>query len=602
MRALYFCIYLTKIFHMNGGEFIYKDAVLNEVYIPEEFTEEQTMIREMILDFIDQEVNPHLDLLDSMKDKSLMSTILKKSASLGMLGVNIPESYGGIDLNMVTTLIFGEATAYGHSFATSIGAHTSIGSLPIVYYGNEAQKAKYLPGLADGTLMASYCLTEPDAGSDANSGKTKAILNEAKTHYLINGQKMWITNGGFAHIFIVFAKIDTDDKLSAFIVEKEFNGITLGDEEKKMGIKGSSTIQVFFNDCLVPKENLLGNRQEGFKMALNILNSGRIKIGASAVGGSKLALRKSVVFAQERTQFNTSIAKFGAIKNKLAKMYIKTFAVESATYRIGSLIDQKYISSKDDGLSSPLAKINSIREYAIECSIVKVYGSDILCDICDESIQIHGGMGYSTDTGVERGYRDARITKIYEGTNEVNRLLIVGELLKRSFQTKEIQVLSAMKFSSFKALISLATLSSLRNPNIQKRIILLKHLFLFLSARVANKFKKALIDEQEIIMHLSNILIEIYVLESSYLRVEKLSSQKTKDMIIYNNILKVLAYESFDRVRTYAKEIINSYSNSVENRVMHACVSSLLPNFSINVKEKRREIAEFAILKNGYFN
>ena len=494
---------------MKGGAFIYTDSDYSEVYIPEDFDEEQKMIREMILDFINQEVNPHLEMLDSMTDKSLMPSILKKSASLGMLGVNIPEIYGGMDLNMITTLIFGEATAYGHSFATSIGAHTSIGSLPIVYYGNESQKAKYLPGLADGTLMASYCLTEPEAGSDANSGKTKAILNERKTHYLINGQKMWITNGGFAHIFIVFAKIDTDDKLSAFIVEKEFNGITLGEEEKKMGIKGSSTIQVFFNDCLVPIENLLGDRQEGFKMALNILNSGRIKIGASAIGGCKLAIQKSVFYAQERVQFNSAIAKFGAIKNMIANMYVKTFAVESATYRIGALIDQKHTALMQEGLSSSSAKISAIREYAIECSIAKVYGSDVLCDVCDEAIQIHGGMGYAVDTGVERGYRDARITKIYEGTNEVNRLLIVGELLKRSFQTKEIEVLSAMKSSSIKALVSLVTFASLRSPTIEKRISSLKQLFLILSGGAANKFKNELIDEQEIVMNLSDILISL---------------------------------------------------------------------------------------------
>ena len=586
---------------MKGGAFIYTDSDYSEVYIPEDFDEEQKMIRAMILDFINQEVNPHLEMLDSMTDKSLMPSILKKSASLGMLGVNIPEIYGGMDLNMITTLIFGEATAYGHSFATSIGAHTSIGSLPIVYYGNEAQKAKYLPGLADGTLMASYCLTEPEAGSDANSGKTKAILNERKTHYLINGQKMWITNGGFAHIFIVFAKIDTDDKLSAFIVEKEFNGITLGEEEKKMGIKGSSTIQVFFNDCLVPIENLLGDRQEGFKMALNILNSGRIKIGASAIGGCKLAIQKSVFYAQERVQFNSAIAKFGAIKNMIANMYVKTFAVESATYRIGALIDQKHTALMQEGLSSSSAKISAIREYAIECSIAKVYGSDVLCDVCDEAIQIHGGMGYAVDTGVERGYRDARITKIYEGTNEVNRLLIVGELLKRSFQTKEIEVLSAMKSSSIKALVSLVTFASLRSPTIEKRISSLKQLFLILSGGAANKFKNELIDEQEIVMNLSDILIESYVLESSYLRVEKLRNQKTKNMIFYDNILQVISYRSFNKIRLHAKEIINGYSSGVENKILHACVSSLIPNYNINVKENRREIAEQAYLEKGYF-
>lgn len=583
--------------NMKGGAFIYKKTSIKDVFVPEDFNEEQLMIKEMIIDFVQQEVEPNLEKLDSMTDKSLMPSVLKKSGQLGMMGVNISEELGGMDLDMVTTLIFGETTAHGHAFATAIGAHTSIGSLPIVYYGTDEQKSKYLPGLASGELMASYCLTEPDAGSDANSGKTKALLNEAGTHYVINGQKMWITNGGFADIFIVFAKIDDDKNLSAFIVEKAFGGITLGEEEKKMGIKGSSTIQVFFNDCEVPKENLLGARQGGFKIALNILNSGRIKIGASAVGGSKVAIGKSVQYANERKQFGKSISDFGAIQHKLADMAVKAFATESATYRIGNLIDEKYKALKADGASQNEAKVNAIREYAIECSVAKVYGSDVLCYVTDEAIQIHGGMGYAMETGVERGYRDARITKIYEGTNEVNRLLIVGELMKRAFQTKEIAVLPAMKKAPLKAAASLLNCAS---KSIEKRIENLKQLFLLLTGSAGNKLKKDLIDEQEMVMNLSDILTEIFVLESTFLRAEKAKENKNDKAEIFAKITEVQAYDAFESVRKSAREVINAYTTGLENKMMKKFLNNLVPDYNINAKENRREIAMHLIAENDY--
>jgi len=582
---------------MKGGAFIYEKTSIKDVFVPEDFNEEQLMIKEMIIYFVQQEVEPNLEKLDSMTDKSLMPSVLKKSGQLGMMGVNISEELGGMDLDMVTTLIFGETTAHGHAFATAIGAHTSIGSLPIVYYGTDEQKSKYLPGLASGELMASYCLTEPDAGSDANSGKTKALLNEAGTHYVINGQKMWITNGGFADIFIVFAKIDDDKNLSAFIVEKAFGGITLGEEEKKMGIKGSSTIQVFFNDCEVPKENLLGARQGGFKIALNILNSGRIKIGASAVGGSKVAIGKSVQYANERKQFGKSISDFGAIQHKLAEMTVKAFATESATYRIGNLIDEKYKALKADGASQNEAKVNAIREYAIECSIAKVYGSDVLCYVTDEAIQIHGGMGYAMETGVERGYRDARITKIYEGTNEVNRLLIVGELMKRAFQTKEIAVLPAMKKAPLKAAASLLNCAS---KSIDKRIENLKQLFLLLTGSAGNKLKKDLIDQQEMVMNLSDILTEIFVLESTFLRAEKAKENKNDKAEIFAKITEVQAYDAFESVRKSAREVINAYTTGLENKMMKKFLNNLVPDYNINAKENRREIAMHLIAENDY--
>ena len=583
--------------NMKGGAFIYERTSAKYVFVPEDFNEEQLMIKEMIIDFVYQEVVPNLDKLDSMSDKSLMPSVLKKAGELGMMGVNISEELGGMDLDMVTTLIFGETTAHGHAFATAIGAHTSIGSLPIVYYGNDTQKAKYLPGLASGELIASYCLTEPDAGSDANSGKTKAILNKEGTHYIINGQKMWITNGGFADLFIVFAKIDDDKNLSAFIVEKAFGGITLGEEEKKMGIKGSSTIQVFFNDCEVPKDNLLGERQGGFKIALNVLNSGRIKIGASAVGGSKVAIGKSVKYANERMQFGKPISDFGAIQHKLADMAVKAFAIESATYRIGNLIDEKYKALKAEGATQNIAKINAIREYAIECSIAKVYGSDVICYITDEAIQIHGGMGYAMETGIERGYRDARITKIYEGTNEVNRLLIVGELMKRAFQTKELAVLPAMKKAPLKAAVSFVSCAS---KSIEKRIENLKQLFLLLAGSAGNKLKKDLIDEQEIVMNLSDILTEIFVLESTFLRAEKAKEDKNDKAEIFAKIAEVQAYDAFESVRKSAREVINAYTTGLENKMMKKFLNNLVPDYNINAKENRREIAMHLIAENDY--
>lgn len=364
-----------------------------------------------------------------------------------------------------------------------------------------------------------------------------------------------------------------------------------------MGIKGSSTVQVFLSDCMVPKENLLGEREGGFKMALNILNSGRIKIGSSAVGGSKLAIDKSVKYANERQQFNAKISDFGAIKHKLADMAVKTFAIESATYRIGHLIDLKYQSMLASGMSPYESKLSAIREYAIECSISKVYGSDILCYVADESIQIHGGMGYATETGVERGYRDARITKIYEGTNEVNRLLIVGELMKRAFQTKEISLLPALKRAPINVLTSYFSISS---PSIQKRIDNLKQLFLLLTGGVGNKFKKDLIKEQEIVMNLSDILTDIFVLESIYLRVEKAKLNNHSKSSLYMKILEVQVYDTCENVKAAGRTIINSYTTGIENKLMKKCLQSMVPDFSINIKENRRSIAMHLIENNGY--
>jgi alkylation response protein AidB-like acyl-CoA dehydrogenase len=480
------------------------------------------MIANVCNDFIESEIEPKLDRIDHQED-GLMQKLLDKAGELGLLSLSIPQEYNGMGVDFKTSLLATEHLGKGHSFSVAFGAHTGIGTLPILYYGSEEQKQKYIPKLATGKWKAAYCLTEPNSGSDANSGKTNAILSNDGKYYLLNGQKMWITNGGFADVFTVFAKIENDENLSAFIVERNYEGISFNPEEHKMGIKGSSTRQIFFNDVKIPVENLLSERNNGFKIALNILNIGRIKLGAGVLGGSKETIKDSIKYAVEREQFGRSISKYGAIRYKIAEQFLKTFALESALYRAGQNIDDKILQLQEAGMEKSKATLKGIEEFAIECAILKVAGSECLDFVVDEAVQIHGGMGYSAESKVERSYRDSRINRIFEGTNEINRLLIVEMLLKKGMKGQLDLMTPAMKVAS--ELMSIPDFNE-NNKNLIDELHFyldnFKKTVLMIAGSAVQKLMQTLSKEQEILMNISNMLIEIYLAESTLLRVEKI--------------------------------------------------------------------------------
>ena len=595
---------------LKGGYFLIGDTPVEEMFITEEWNDEQKMISEMVIDFMDQEIHSLMKergrelMVTYDEDREIVLGLLKKAGEMGLCGVGIPEEYGGIDLDFKTGTLFAASAAWGFSFATTLGAQTSIGSLPIVYYGNEDQKAKYLPKIATGEWIAAYALTEPNAGSDANSGRTTAVLNEAGTHYIMNGQKIWITNGGFADVFIVFAKIDKDEDLSAFIVEKKFDGFSVGPEEHKMGIKGSSTVQIYFEDMPVPVDNLLGERGAGFKIALNILNNGRLKAGTATVYGAQLALTKAVEYATERRQFDTPIAEFGAIQYKIGEIATQAFAYEAGGYRIAADLDRKVEELMAAGHTAPEAKLKAMREFAIEASIIKVKGTELACYATDEGIQIHGGMGYAVETGMEMAYRDARITRIYEGTNEINRMLSVGELSKRGIVTKEIDLVGAGKKIPGYYLKQMLPFRSKNGRAAEERTVQsIKNIFLLVSGAAGKKLGKKLVDEQEMVINFADILAEAYVCDSVMLKVKKLEGMKNadKNKLPYQQaMLTLYLYEARERVRKAAKEAIDSFAVGFQRKMLIRMVDRMLGPFEVNPKELRRKVAGIIVKNNGY--
>jgi alkylation response protein AidB-like acyl-CoA dehydrogenase len=587
---------------IKGGEWLIRETDYRDIFIPEDFDEEQRMIANTCRDFLQNEVWPNLDALDSMKDPNLMPTLLDKSGELGLLGVSIPEQYGGFGKNFNTSMLVTEVTGAGHSFAVGLSAHTGIGTLPIALYGNDEQKQKYLPKLATGEWKACYCLTEPGSGSDANSGKTKAIPTADGKHYIINGQKMWITNSGFAEIFIVFAKIEEDENLSAFIIEKSFGGIKLNEEEKKMGIKGSSTRQVFFEDCKVPAENLLSTRGNGFKIAVNILNIGRIKLAAAAVGGSKQCISSAINYANERQQFGRPISKYGAIRYKISEQIIRTFASESASYRAGQNIDDAIEAYKNEGMDHSMAELKGVEQFAIECAMLKVHGSETLDYVVDEGVQIYGGMGYSAEAPMDRAYRDARINRIFEGTNEINRMLTVDMILRRAMKGEIDLMTPAMKVAG--ELMSIpepfeddGTLFCAHKENLRK----FKKAIMMVAGSAVQKLMQSLAKEQEILMDIADMAIETYACESTMLRVEKIvaarGAENCQELI---DIVNVLFNDAADRINIKGKNAINSFADGDEQRMMLMGLKRFTRTEPFNVKEARRRIAALAIDANQY--
>ncbi|HYI77153.1 MAG TPA: acyl-CoA dehydrogenase family protein [Chryseolinea sp.] len=588
---------------IRGGEFLIRETLASDIFIPEEFNDEQKMIRQQCKDFLDKEVFNRLEEIDSMRDPKLMPGLLDKAGELGLLGTSVPAEYGGFGMDFNTTMLVAEVIGGGHSLAVALSAHTGIGTLPIVYYGNEEQKKKYLPKLATGEWKAAYCLTEPDSGSDANSGKTKATPTPDGKNYVINGQKMWITNGGFADIYIVFAKIENDKNLSAFIVEKTFGGITMNEEEHKMGIKGSSTRQIFFNDCKVPAENLLSERENGFKIAVNILNVGRIKLGVAAIGGCKKTISLATNYAKERKQFGTSISNFGAIKHKLAEMVTKVFASESACYRAGQNIDDAYNALVSAGTEPAKAKLKSLEEFAIECAILKVHGSEVLDFVVDEGVQIYGGMGYSADGPMDRAYRDARINRIFEGTNEINRMLTIDMLVKRAMKGSIDLMNPAMAVQ--KELLAIPDFGAPGDEGLfakEKRVLSnLKKAGLMVAGAAVQKYMMKLSDEQEVLMNLADILIECYVAESTILRVEKLIAlQGEQSAGIQKEMALIYLHYAVDKAATSAKQAIVAFAEGDELRLMLLGLKRFTKIDPYNLKEARRKVAQYVIEKGEY--
>jgi len=583
---------------LKGGEWLMKESDPATTFIPEEFTEEQRMIADMCHQFLDTEVMPNLARIDSM-EPGIMKGLVQKAGEQGLLATAFPEEYGGLGKDFITSTIINEYLGAGHSFSVAISAHTGIGTLPILYFGTPEQKEKYIPKLISGEWTGAYGLTEPNSGSDALGAKTSARLSDDGKYYLLNGQKCWITNGGFADVYTVFAKVD-GDKFTGFIVERGFEGFTQGPEEHKMGIKGSSTVQLYFQDCKVPVENVLGEIGKGHKIAFNILNIGRLKLCAATIGGAKRTVTLSTEYAKTREQFKQPIANFGAIKHKLAEMTIGTFASESALYRTAKLIDEKEGELLESGKPFNEALLGAAEEYAIECAILKVHGSEVLDFVVDEAVQIHGGNGYSDEYNVSRVYRDSRINRIYEGTNEINRLLTVDMTLKRAMQGRLNMMGPAMKVSQ--ELMSIPDFGDMdETPFAAERKLVndFKKTVLLTAGAAAQKLMMKLESEQEVLMCIADMAIETYVSESLLLRVMKLSEQGG-DTDIYRDILGCYLYDAADRIHKSGKDAINAFAEGDEQRMILMGLKRFTKAQPFNSKDARRRIADRVIAAGRY--
>ena len=584
---------------VKGGEFLLSATNPMDIFTPEDYTEEQKMFRSSIRDFLNKEVEPIKEKFDSKEGTTIAPGLLEKMGELGFHGIGVPEEYGGLNCDMKTELAYGEIASDSFAFSQAIGVHTGLGVYPILLYGNEAQKEKYLSDIVTAKVKCSYCLTEPGAGSDANSGKSKAVFSDDNKHFILNGQKMWITNSGFADVFFVFCKIEDDKNLSCLIVHKEW-GVKLGAEENKLGIHGSSTRQVFFENIKVPVENLLGERNKGFKIAMNALNAGRIKIAVANTGIGKRAFGLGVQYANQREQFGKSIAEFGAIKHKIAVMATRLYALESSWNRTGHQIDEFYDELIANGMDPLEAKIKSVAEYSMECAITKVYGSETESFIVDEALQIHGGMGFSAESEISVHYRNVRGNRIYEGTNEINRILIPTMLLRKTMKGELPFMEAAM--TGFQELQSGALKGAETGTNTYDLALNflenIKKATILVNGLAAQKFQQDIKDEQEVLMSMADMLSILYIYESALLR--SIKHQDSTTSSLRADMIEVLMHETAETLLSSTKEVI--YACSEENQALPnlKAIQRLYQLPPTNLKDKRRNIANYFINKNKY--
>jgi alkylation response protein AidB-like acyl-CoA dehydrogenase len=584
---------------LKGGQFLIAESLASATFTPADINEEQAMFRQTARDFVEQKVWPRVDAIDD-KGYDIVVELLNEAGELGLLGAVIPEQYGGLGVNMNTETLLSEEIGKSYSFGVAVAAHTGIGTLPVLYFGTDEQKAKYLPGLATGELKASYCLTEPSSGSDALSAKTRADLNGAGTHYVLNGQKMWITNSGFAHLFIVFAKID-GERFTGFIVDAATPGITLGEEEDKMGIKGSSTRQVFFENVEVPVENVLGEIGQGHKIAFNVLNIGRYKLCAMVTGGSKAACAQAVKYANERQQFGKPIASFGAIRHKMGEMAARIYACESATYRTSGLINDMIMDLEGQGKARYLAKLEAAEEYSIECAMLKVLGSEVLDFVVDEAVQIYGGMGFSEESPVARAYRDSRINRIFEGTNEINRLLSVGMLLKKAMKGQLDLMGPAMAVQ--KELMGMPDMSTPEGFfGAEKRAVAnAKKAVLMVAGAAAQQFMARIEEEQEVMMNVADMLIEVFAAESALLRTEKHVAARGEEACSAEiDLSRIYLEGAMERVHAAGKHAVCGFAEGDTLRLMLLGLKRYTKTEPFNAIAARRRVADRMVAADAY--